>query len=91
LEKISVVVQIAGKDYPMKVVATDEPRVREAAQQLATQIESYKNFGIIEKQDLLAMVAFDSIFSKLALNEQKTQLIDGVCAEIEALAGQLDG
>jgi len=37
------------------------------------------------------MVAFDSIFSKLTLNEQKTQLIEGVCAEIEALAGQLDG
>ena len=75
----------------MKVTAGDEVQVREAARQLGTQLETYKNFGIIEKQDLLAMVAFDAIFSKLSANEQKTQLIDGVCAEIEALAGQLDG
>lgn len=75
----------------MKVVAVDEPRVQEAARQLAAQLESYKNFGIIEKQDLLAMVAFDAIFSKLSANEQKTKLIEGVCAEIEALTTQLDG
>jgi len=91
LEKVSVVVQIAGKDYPMKVTAGEESQVQEAARILGTQLEVYKNFGIIEKQDLLAMVAFDAIFSKLRAIEQKTQLIDGVCTEIEALAGQLDG
>ena len=90
LEKTSVVVQIAGKDYPMKVKPADEARVLEAARQLSSQLEVYKNFGILEKQDLLAMVAFDSIFEKLSADEQKKQLIDSVCSEIETIANQLD-
>ena len=75
----------------MKVTAGDEVRVREASRQLGTQLEAYKKLGIIEKQDLLAMVAFDAIFSKLSANEHDTQLITVVCAEIEALTVQLDG
>ena len=90
MEKVSIVVQIAGKDYQMKVKSADEARVLEAASQLSIQLETYKNFGIIEKQDMLAMVAFDAIFSKLAVDEQKLQLVNGVCSELEALTNQLE-
>jgi len=50
----------------MKVKPEEEGKVREAASMVNEKINAYKNqFGIDDKQDLLAMVAFDGMMKKL--------------------------
>ena len=90
LEKVSVTVQIAGKDYPMKVKASDEAFVLQAATRLNDTLTFYKNnFHISEKQDLLAMAAFDAFFEKLSMENRSNEMVQSVCDEIEAISGRL--
>ena len=51
----------------MKVEAGDEENIRRAGKIINAKIKEYRDkFGIDEKQDLLAMVAFDSMVDKLS-------------------------
>jgi cell division protein ZapA len=90
LDKVSVIVQIAGKEYPMKVKASDEARVLMAAGKLNDTLAFYKtNFHISEKQDLLAMAAFDAFFEKLSMDERREEMVQSVCDEIDGLSDRL--
>jgi cell division protein ZapA len=87
LEKVSVIVQIAGKEYPMKVKASDEAAVLKAAEKLNESLAFYKtNFHISEKQDLLAMVAFDAFFERISMDNKREEMIQSVCLEIESIS-----
>lgn len=60
----------------MKVKLADEERVRMAGKLINEKIKSYREqFGIDDKQDLLAMVAFDCLIDKMAADETY-QVID---------------
>ena len=66
MEKLSIKVKIADREYPMKVDSEDEERIRLAGKKINEKIKLYRDqFGIDDKQDLLAMVAFDSLYEKL--------------------------
>ena len=66
MEELSVTIKICDRQYPMKVRAADEARVRKVGQLINEQVRSYSTqFGIHDKQDLLAMVAFDCLVDKL--------------------------
>jgi cell division protein ZapA len=59
MEELSIKIKIADREYPMKVKGVDEERVRTASRLINEKLKSYKEqFGIDDKQDLLAMVAF---------------------------------
>jgi cell division protein ZapA len=76
MEDLSIKIRIADRDYPMKVKRDDEERVRMASRLINEKIKSYKEqFGIDDKQDLLAMVAFDSLVEKMT-SEESHQLSD---------------
>lgn len=50
----------------MKVDADDEEQIRLAGKKINEKIKLYRDqFGIDDKQDLLAMVAFDSLYEKI--------------------------
>lgn len=50
----------------MKVDADDEEKIRLAGKKVNEKIKLYRDqFGIDDKQDLLAMVAFDSLYEKI--------------------------
>ncbi len=90
MEKVSVTVQIAGKEYPMKVKASDEARVLQAAGKLNETLSFYKsNFHISEKQDLLAMAAFDAFFEKVSMDIRREEMVQSVCDEIESLSDRI--
>ena len=73
---LSIKVKIADREYPMKVDAEDEENIRKAGKIINERIKSYREkFGIDDKQDLLAMVAFDSMVDKLS-NESKQKTTD---------------
>ena len=76
MEDLSIKIKIADREYPMKVKLTDEERVRMAGKLINKKIKSYREqFGIDDKQDLLAMVAFDCLIDKMAADETY-QVID---------------
>lgn len=76
IEDLSIKIKIADREYPMKVKRHEEERVRAAGKVINEKIKYYREqFGIDDKQDLLAMVAFDSLVQKQA-NEQSRQEID---------------
>lgn len=76
MEELSIKIKIADREYPMKVKRDDEERVRMASRLINEKIKSYREqFGIDDKQDLLAMVAFDSLVEKMA-TEETHQLVD---------------
>lgn len=76
MEELSIKIKIADREYPMKVKRVDEERVRMAGKLINEKLKSYREqFGIDDKQDLLAMVAFDCLIDKMA-NEETNQVID---------------
>ena len=76
MEDLSIKIKIADREYPMKVKRVDEERVRMAGKLINEKLKSYREqFGIDDKQDLLAMVAFDCLIDKMA-SEETNQVID---------------
>lgn len=54
----------------MKVAASEEATIREAGKKINEKLKSFQDqFGIDDKQDLLAMVAIDSFVEKLRAME----------------------
>ena len=70
MEKLSIKVKIADREYPLKVRKDEEERIRMAAKLLNEKIKQFKDqFGKDDKQDLLAMAAFDMAVESLRQQE----------------------
>ena len=66
MNKLSIKIKIADREYPMKVEPDEEERIRKAGKIVNEKIKLFKSqFGIDDKQDLLAMVAFDALVERL--------------------------
>ena len=89
MEELSIKIRIAEREYPMKVKREDEERVRMASRLINDKLKSYKDqFGIDDKQDLLAMVAFDSLVEKMT-TEETHQVVDQTVLEKVSHLNQL--
>jgi len=72
LRELSIKIKIADREYPMKVKADDEERIRRAGKIINQKLKAYRDqFGIDDKQDLLAMVAFDCLIDRM--NQEQAQ------------------
>ena len=70
----------------MKVKADDEERIRRAGKIVNEKIKNYQDqFGIDDRQDLLAMVAFDCLVEKLKYEESAETSDDYALNEITKL------
>ena len=59
----------------MKVKPEEEQRVRHASKGINEKLRAYREqFGIDDKEDLLAMVAFDCLVSLMKNEEQSTEM-----------------
>lgn len=64
---LSVKIKICDREYPMRVSPDEEAKIRKAGKLINERIRSYRDqFGIDDKQDLLAMVAFDCLVESLS-------------------------
>ena len=89
MDELSIKLKIADREYPMKVKLSDEERVRAAGKLINERIKSYREkFGLDDKQDLLAMVAFDCVVDKMA-EEENLQVIDKTIVEKVSHPNQL--
>lgn len=81
MKELSIKIKIANREYPMKVSAEEEATIREAGKKINEKLRFYQEqFGIDDKQDLLAMVAIDSYVEKLQSTEVR-QTTDEVALE----------
>ena len=79
MNKLSIKVKISDREYPMKVDSADEENIRRAGKIINERLRSYREkFGIDDKQDLLAMVAFDSTVEKLKVEGKSHQVDDTI-------------
>ena len=86
MDNLSIKIKIADREYPMKVKPEDEEKVRNAGKLITERLRSYREqFGIDDKQDLLAMVAFDSVVDKLEMEKQEKEMDDSVVQKINQL------
>lgn len=86
MEELSIKIRIADREYPMKVKRSDEERVRIAGKLINEKLKSYKEqFGIDDKQDLLAMVAFDCLVDKMQAEETHQSIDQTVFEKVSQL------
>ncbi len=86
MEELSIKIKIADREYPMKVDIADEEQIRLAGKKINEKIKLYRDqFGIDDKQDLLAMVAFDSLFEKLQADANQTLLGESTVEKVQYL------
>ena len=70
----------------MKVIPEDEERIRKAGRVINEKIKHYaQQFGIDDKQDLLAMVAFDILVDKSQQEEIEVIHDESVTERIASL------
>jgi cell division protein ZapA len=63
---LSIKIRIGDRDYPMKVDESEEEILRTAGKALNEKLKTFKDqYQIEDRQDLLAMVAFDSIVQQM--------------------------
>ncbi len=81
MAELSIKLKIGNREYPMKVAVEEEATVRNAGKKINEKISTYqKQFGIEDKQDLLAMAAIDCLVENMK-SEATMQSIDEVAME----------
>jgi len=91
MEELAIKIRIYDRQYPMKVQATDESSVRKAAELINSQIKAYQDkFGIVDIQDLLAMVAFDCLVDSLKIKKVVADDQQRVANKINSLIQLID-
>jgi cell division protein ZapA len=71
----NVKVMIANREYNLRVAPEDAPLLEKAAALLRQRIQDkQERMRIYDKQDLLAMVAFDRVVEELANNESRNAM-----------------
>ena len=86
MAELSIKIRIGNRDYPMRVKAEDEERIRRAGKILNEKIKNYQNqFGIDDTQDLVAMVAFDCVAEKLKREDSAEAADDFSLGELSKL------
>ena len=81
MDELSIKIKIGDREYPMKVKRNEEERVRAPGKLINEKLKSYREqFGLDDKQDLLAMTAFDCLVEKLAA-EESNQAVDQTVVE----------
>jgi cell division protein ZapA len=78
---VSVKINIADREYTLKVDSEDESLVQQASELLNKQIREQKEkMKISDRQDLLSFVAFDCIYEKLMGERMLAELSKKVTA-----------
>ncbi|TGE07780.1 cell division protein ZapA [Hymenobacter fodinae] len=84
---LSIKIRVADRDYPMRVSPQDEERLRMAGRLLNERLKEFREqYGIQDKQDLLAMIALSTMADRLKVSKEK----DGTDAALTERLARLD-
>ena len=88
--ELSIKIKIAEREYPMRIDAGEEERLRQASRLINEQINHYRSqYGATDKQDLLAMVAFDAFVQKLEHEKIRQDTINVITERLSKLNRQV--
>lgn len=91
MDELAIKIKICDRVYPIKVQAADEERIRAAGKLINDQVKTYRTkFGIHDKQDLLAMVAFDCLTNTLQLHSGAEGTTQIITERVDALVELID-
>ncbi len=91
MEEFSIKIRIYDRQYPMKVHPKDEAVVRDAAEVINSMLQGYReNYKQVDIQDLLSMVALDTVIEKLKLQQQSNEANAAITSEVTSLLQLLD-
>lgn len=89
--ELSIKIKIGEREYPMRVSATEEERLRLAGRALNEKMKTFKDaFGIDDRQDLLAMVAFDCMVEKIKSENSQIAFSNKVALKIADIDRMID-
>ena len=74
MEKLSIRIKVADREYGIKTLPDEEIFLREAGKLIRDQIQKYRELGVKDTQDILAMVALDCLVARLKGDEQTRRL-----------------
>ncbi|WP_426490407.1 cell division protein ZapA [Hymenobacter sp. 102] len=87
MSDLSIKIRVADRDYPMRVSPEDEERLRLAGRLLNERLKEFREqYGIQDKQDLLAMIALSTMADRLKVTKEK----DGTDAALTERLARLD-
>ena len=90
--ELSIKIKIGEREYPMRISAAEEENLRLAGKALNEKIRKFKEvFGIDDRQDLLAMVAFDCMVEKLKAEDFQLKFSNNIALKIEDIDRILEG
>ena len=86
MEELSIKIKIGDREYPMRIKTSEEEKLRIAGRQVNEKMKQYgQNYGIDDKQDLLAMVAFDAMVQKVKLEMGQSENEFDIESKLEEL------
>ncbi len=89
---IAIKVKIADREYPVRVEAEEEARIRTAARLVNERMKAYREqFGLDDKQDLLAMVAYDCLMDSLRTEAEAEKIAKVTTEQLAYFERLLDG
>lgn len=92
LNELSIKVNIAERQYPLKVTTEEEVVVRQAAKLINDKIKLLTNqFDVKDKQDMLSMTALELATTLIKLQEETNTLKEEIIQEINILNESLKG
>lgn len=84
MSEVSLKIEIASKEYPLKVAQEDVAIIEKAASLIKSKIAEFdKTYSITDKKDVLAMVFLQTVSEFLKQDLKKTD-------EVSRLQGLLD-
>lgn len=91
MDTLSIKIKIGDREYPMKVKADEEARIRRVGKLINDKIKKYREeFGLEDRQDLLAMVSFDCMVESMELNETQSNESEQVKNVVSQVNRRLD-
>jgi cell division protein ZapA len=89
--ELSIKIKIGEREYPMRVSASEEERLRLAGRMINEKMKNFRDsFGIDDRQDLLAMVAFDCMVDKIKSEDNQKAFSNEMAQKIANLDQIID-
>jgi cell division protein ZapA (FtsZ GTPase activity inhibitor) len=90
MNTLSIKIKIGDREYPMKVKVEDEAKIRRAGKLINDKLKRYREeFGLDDRQDLLAMVAFDCMVETMESSEVNSEESDQIKSTLNQINDQL--
>ena len=85
-ESVSIKVNIAGKEYPIKITSSEREEVISVESEINEKLKILKtDYGVKDKQDLLAMFLFQYMMASEKKNTDSEAINDGLYNKLKDL------